>query len=241
MNFGYIVKLFENHSVCVTGMKGSGKDLLMANVIEARGGYNCSNVPYNSKTVPIKLSALDCGGATFKRLSEGVETSWEYPYPYGVDIYISDVGVYMPSQYCSELNRLYPCLPTFMQLSRQIANIRVHTNTQNLGRCWDKIRELSDCYLYCEWCKYLPCNIVVQSVIEYDKASSCQDRVKPCRVRSPSIFQPPEVRENLAMYHDKFFNTYGTVRRHILVYINNSTYDTNYFRTLLNVTYKEED
>lgn len=239
MNFGYIVNLFKQHSVAVTGMKGSGKDLLMANVIEARNEPHCSNMPYNKDTVICSIASLNLGGVTFQKLVAGDIPGWEYPYPFGADIYLSDVGVYLPAQYCKELNKLYPCLPIFLALSRQTVNARVHFNTQNLLRCWDKIREHSDVFLYCEWCRYLPGNLVIQSVIEYDKCDSCNDRVKPCAVQMPSIFQPAEIRQQLAMHHDKFFNTYGTVKRHLLVYINNSTYDTNYFRELLNISFKE--
>ena len=36
-----------------------------------------------------------------------------HPYPDGTDIYLSDAGIYFPSQFCSELNREYPFMAVF--------------------------------------------------------------------------------------------------------------------------------
>lgn len=228
-----IVRLFERGNVCVTGLRGRGKDLLMGNVIARRNKPYVSNLDYtaNDNFIPLDISDIDCGENTYRQLLEGNVTYYSCPYDYGTDVYLSDAGIYFPSQYCGELNKYFPYMPVYQALSRQINRANFHVNTQNLGRVWDKIREQSDTYLTANWCYYFkPFNLVFQIVTRYDKASSCQDRVHPCRIR-PSGFNR-EARVQAEIYRDKFFNTYGDVQRYFLIYRNRSKHDTYYFEKL---------
>lgn len=242
MGFGYIRKLFRTRSVCVTGMKGSGKDMLIANVLARSSRPYCSNMDYHTGATyyPLDLSALDCGKNSYNDLIRGDVKPYSSPIPDGCDTIISDAGVYLPSQYCNELNRAYPYLPTLFALYRQTNDAHIHINTQNLNRLWDKLREQSDCYLYCRWCKVLPGGIVIQLVTEYDRADSCIARIKPCAI-APGLFDSPEVKTSKLLYQDSFFNSHGRVKNHLLIYINRSKYDTRYFRDLLQVSYPEDD
>lgn len=228
----FIKRLFKNGSVCVTGLKGTGKDLLTSNVVVRRKLPYASNIDYGEAFIPLRFEDIDCGGNTYKEFISGNVNYYEFPYPPDTDIYISDGGVYLPSQYCNELNKQYPSLPTFMALSRQVGygKCKVHFNTQNLNRMWDKVREMSETYIRCNKCFYI-FGFVFQLVTVYDKYQSCVDRVQPCRVRVP-LFNI-QARLNARIYRDNFFNTHGEVKRYLLFYRNKSSYDTLHFNTLL--------
>lgn len=226
-----IIRLFEDGNVCVTGLRGRGKDLLMANVVVRRNQPYVSNIDYTDDYIPFDTNAIDCGLNNYKNFINGDLNYYEYPYELGTDIYISDVGVYFPSQYCNELNRDYKHVPTFMALSRQIGECNVHINVQNLNRAYDKIREQSDTYIRCEKCIYIK-GLVIQIVTLYDLYDSCVQRVKPFSVRLP-IFATREMRQNWEIERDRYEQKYGTVKRKLLVYFNRSTYDTHKFRKML--------
>lgn len=146
--------MYKEGSVCVCGLVGRGKDMLMANVVVRRGIPYVGNTNYCSELyIPFNYKDIDCGGNTYDDFINGTLKYYEYPYPDGTDIYLGDLGVYFPSQYCSELNHKYKNIPTFLALSRQLGKAHVHFNVQNLNRAWDKVREMSEKYVWCSWCK----------------------------------------------------------------------------------------
>lgn len=229
-----IRKYFARGSVCVTGQRGRGKDMLMANVVARRKAPYVSNIDYScpgSDYHKLDYSEINLNGMTFRDLVSGNIRKYKYAYPEGADIYISDIGIYFPSQYCNELNKLYPGIPLFLALSRQIADCSVHLNVQNLSRAWDKFREQSDMYITADRCLVLfKGRFVIQRIIIYDRADSCQARVRPCRVRRG---RGKEARAQVEIYRDNFFNQHGSVQARWLFYRNKSKYDTRYFKSLL--------
>lgn len=239
MLFRSLIKLFENGSVCTTGCKGKGKDLMMSNVAVRRKKPYISNLNYGGDYSPFEFSKVDIGN-TYDDILKGCPNKYVFPYALGTDIYLSDVGVYFPSQYCNQLNRDYPTFPYYMALSRQLSENNVHINVQNLNRCWDKIREQSDTYIRCLWCKVLfskkdkktgkkTGGLVIQKITIYDKYEACLNRVKPCRVKIP-LLANRELRLRYQMHIDTFEERNGKVKNKILIYFNKSSYDTNYFR-----------
>ena len=156
---------------------------------------------------------------------------YNYPYPKECDIYISDCGIYLPSQYCNQLNRDYEGLISFQALSRQIARCNLHINAQNLNRVWDKLREQSDVYIRCVKCYYI-FGFVLQKVVIYDKYESCLNRVNPCRIRKP-LFASKKVKQDVELYLDNFYNIHGNVRSHLLFYKNKSKHNTYLFGDIL--------
>lgn len=223
-----IIKLFENNSVCVCGSKGSGKDMLFGNVIARRKKSYVSNLDYteDGNFNSLDFEKLMLSNNKFQDIINGVVTPYTYPYPPGSDIYISDVGVYMPAQYCNELNKLYPSFPLYMALSRQVSHNAVHINVQHLPRCWDKIREQSEIYIRCNKCIVLFGKLVIQVATIYDKYQSAADRVNPCRVKG-HLFGAANAQVDI--YKDNFYNTHGDVKRKLLIYFNKSKHDTYYF------------
>lgn len=231
MRFKRIVNLFKKGNVCVTGLRGTGKDILFGNVIARRNIPYVSNLDYGGLYNPLCLNDI-CIPNTYVNLINDNINEYIYPYPLGSDIYISDAGIYLPSQYCNQLNRDYQGLITYQALSRQVSHNNVHINVQNLNRLWDKVREQSEIYIRCNWCKVLFKKIVIQKITIYDKYQSCLDRVSPCRIRKPNMFMDKEKRLQYELYRDKFYNTYGDIRSYFLIYINKSNHDTYYFEKL---------
>lgn len=206
--------------------------MLTANVIARRKATYYSNVDYNApKTVykPIEFEALQLSHNTCFDIVRGKIKPYTCPIEDGADVYISDVGVYFPSQLCNELNKAYPSMPLYLALSRHLHDGSVHYNCQNYGRIWDKMREQSDTYIMCEWCKVV-WGWVIQSVIIYDRADACQARIKPCRVSTPMFGNG---KTDVRIYKDQFYNQHGKVDRHLLIYRNKSKYDTRIFREIL--------
>ena len=66
-----IIKLFENGNVCVTGLRGTGKDMLFANVAVRRKKPYVSNTWYDDNCIPFVPKDFDCGGNTYKNFIDG--------------------------------------------------------------------------------------------------------------------------------------------------------------------------
>lgn len=231
----HYVKLFRKHSVIVTGMRGSGKDMLMSNIACRNKAY-IGNVKYRDDDgyIPLDFDKLDVLNSSDDLISGNV-TPYQYPYPDNIDIYISDAGIYFPSFDFKRLNSRYPRLPHFLALSRHLGDCNVHCNVQNLDRLWDKFREQSDLYIYCRSCRVIG-SLVIQELTLYDRPESCQARVKPYAVRKPSIFAGKEARQAWDLDYARFAETHGQVVNDILIYFNKSSYDTRAFRSILNPT-----
>lgn len=232
-----IIKLFQSGNVCVCGLRGRGKDMLFANVAIRRGLPYVSNVDYGGTHYPLVVSEFDCGKNTYDDFILGKIKPYIYPYPDGTDVYISDAGIYFPSQYCGDLNKKYGYLSTFVALSRHLGECNVHFNVQNLNRVWDKFREQSDIYIMCNWCKVLFGKFVLQKVTVYEKYESAVDRVPP--YKRPRVRLNNDRKLNLEMEKQRYRTSYGEIKPRLLFYRNLSTYDTRVFKTMLEMVYKD--
>lgn len=239
MNIKKVVKLFNDGNVCVVGERGAGKDMLFGNVIARRKLKYISNVEYARKGVNLpyirlNFDDIDCGGNTHKNFVEGKILPYKYPYELGVDVYISDVGVYFPSQFCNELNKDYRQVPVFMALSRHLGECNVHINVQNLNRAWDKLREQSRTYITCNKCKVFRIfkkQLVIQTVTMYEKYQSCVDNVPPLKLPILSLLGKDKMMCRLYKLNYKI--SHGEVKRRTLIYWNKSNYNTHIFREML--------
>jgi hypothetical protein len=254
MHINRIIAMFRKRNVCVCGLRGDGKDMLMGNVIARRKEPYISQFSYTKNDKgwqEFDFDKIDCGKNGYLNFIRHKIKYYKFPYVKGSDVYISDAGVYLPSQYCNELNKHFPYLASYSALSRHLGRSNIHINVQNLNRLYDKLREQSDIYIRCRFC-WIPFGklilnlkekrswklldkiplLVIQKITLYDKYQSALDRVEPCRISVPFLAKR-EVKQNAQIYLDKFRNTYGSVRNHILVYWNKSTYDTHYFEKLL--------
>ncbi len=231
MGLRKIIKLFRDGNVCVTGLRGRGKDMLIANVVQRRKLDYVSNVDYGGKFHEFDPEALDCGKNTYKNFISGDVNYYSYPYGDGTDIYLSDLGIYFPSQYCNELNKQYPYMATFQAISRHVGKCNFHFNVQNLNRAWDKIREQSDMYILCRGCVVI-FGIVFQVVRLYDNYESCCRRVKPFAVNMPLIGSGA-TRYQVRLARATYEANHGYIKNKILIYRNKSSYDTRFFKRML--------
>lgn len=138
---------FKKSNVIVYGKKGSGKDVLMDYIATSKKEYY-SNVPYSKQ--PLELvnpNDLKLGNNTFESLLNGKVEKTQWPYKEGTDFFISDCGVYLPSQYDYILHKKYGGLPLLYALSRHIGKHNIHCNAQNLERIWKPLREQADIYI----------------------------------------------------------------------------------------------
>lgn len=239
MLFRNIKRMFKDGNVCVVGLRGRGKDMLFANVVARRKLPYVSNTDYKvkckmsskAKFLPLELPLLDCGGNTYENFISGDIKKYVYPYADKTDIYLADVGVYFPSQYCGELNKKYKQFPVFMALSRQLGQCNVHFNTQNLNRCWDKIREQSDQYIECRKCRVI-FGFVFQWVTIYEKYESCVNRVPPFKFKL-GFFAKREMKNMLQIEKQKYKLQHGEIKKAFLLYRNKSNYNTRIFKEIL--------
>ena len=118
-----------------------------------------------------------------------------------------------------------------MALSRQLGECNFHINVQNLNRVWDKIREQSDIYVMCNWCKVLFGKFVIQKVTVYEKYDSAVDRVPP--YRPPKVRLNNDRKMNIAMEKQRYRTAHGDIQVHCLFYRNHSNYDTRQFKRIL--------
>ena len=226
-----IIKLFESGNVCVCGLRGRGKDMLFANVVMRRMLPYVSNTNYGGDFNLFRPLDYNVGCNTYQNFLDGNVNFYAYPHSDGTDIYVADAGVYFPSQYCSELNRKYGSLSYFMALSRQLGLCNFHFNVQNLNRVWDKIREQSDIYIMCNYCKVLKFGFVLQKVTIYERYESAVDRVPP--YRRPRVRLNADRKMNIQLEKQKYRTSYGDIKSRILFYRNISNYDTRIFKTML--------
>lgn len=224
-----IIKLFKSGNVQIDGKKGRGKDLLTANVIARRNIPYVSNIDYGYMRIPYEYEMISVKN-NYRNFIENKFNPYNYPLPDKVDLYLSDCGIYFPSQYCGELNKLYSDLPVFMALSRHLGECNVHTNAQYLGRVWDKIREQGDIYIKCVGVKVLFGKLVIQKVRIYEKYESCLNNVMPLRVKVP--FTPKE-RSMVEIERQKYLNQHGKIVTRLLIYWNKAKYDTRAFKSKL--------
>lgn len=226
-----IKKYFSSGNVCVCGLRGRGKDMLFANIILRRKLPYVSNTDYGGEWFKFVPQDFDCGGNTYKNFLDGNVIPYTYPFDDKVDIYVADCGVYFPSQYCGDLNKNYGYFATFMALSRHLGDCNLHFNVQNLNRVWDKIREQSDVYLMCNWCKVLFGKIVIQKVTAYEFYESAVRRVPKFRLPKPFFnFSRRFEWKKEKIHYDV---QYGSIRPHLLIYWNRSKYNTRIFKEVL--------
>lgn len=230
MLFRKVIRLFVDGNVIVTGLRGRGKDMLISNVVMRRKGSYISNVDYGGQYFPLDYEAFDIDNTT-EDLVVGDIHKYVYPYADGLDIYISDAGVYFPAQDFQYLNKKFDFFAKFMALSRHLGSCNIHCNTQNVNRLWDKIREQSDTYIICRWCKVLFKKLVIQRIWIYDNYESCEKRVPPFPMKRP-LFPFGRAASDYRTLKAQYEIDHGEIRSGLLIYRNRSSYDTRFFKTI---------
>lgn len=225
-----IKTLFEKHNVAIYGAKGKGKDLLTQLIINLRKKPYYSNIYYGGLYKKINIDQLSVEPNTYENFINGKISTIDKDILFeGMDIYLSDVGIFLPSQYDNLLSNKYKSLPIFYALSRHLYGSNIHYNSQALNRVWIKLREQADYYVKCLGVTKLLFGILIK-VRTYDVYESAVNNYQPMK---KSIFNKYNQAEE-----NQFSGLYGNIEEfHVYILKSHIYYDTRYFH---NVLFKEK-
>lgn len=225
-----LINYFNSNNVIVFGKKGTGKDLLF-NMITNHKKFYYTNIPYTNKNYELfNISDLKLGLNDYESLLNNnvIRTYWNFKE--NCDFFISDGGVFLPSQYDAVLHKKYKGLSLIYALSRHIGNHNIHTNVQNLERLWKPLREQADIYIKTLGITKLPFLIKLNYRI-YDKYSSA---VADIRTIKSGIFKDSD---NIKIQNANV----GLVKeKSVLMLKSKIKYDTRYFKKVF-VLEKEKE
>ena len=175
-----IKSAFENGNVIVSGRKGFGKDVLFQAVINWRKSPYLSNLNYGREYNPFDIKDLELTPNTYHNFIKGdiqkVEKNERFE---KTDIYISDGGVYLPSQADYLLHKTYPSLPITYALNRHLYNNGIHVNAQRIERIWKALREQADYFVLMRKRPLKLPFFLVLFTTEYDRYESARQELQP--------------------------------------------------------------
>lgn len=222
-----ILDAFKKGNVIVYGKKGKGKDLLFQYVINIRKKDYLSNIYFGSNYNPVTLNEISCAPNTFENLinEKYIKTEnkgWE-----DMDIYLSDCGIYLPSQFDSSLYKKFPSFPIYYALSRHLYHNNVHCNTQNLTRVWKALREQADSYIKCQGVINLPGFLVIKWCY-YDKYESAVNNILPIVTPRKILFRKDDsIIAQFKATNGEIKNGISIIRKKAIMY------DTRVFKSYL--------
>jgi len=206
-NAMYITSKFRFGNVILFGKKRKGKDLIFQKVIYSRRRSDYyANIPYGYKHNEIALSEISLKPNTYHDLINGkIHKLIKDHKREKRDIYISDGGNYLPSQFNHLLNKAYPSMSLYYSLSGHLYDSNVHVNYNgSFSRLWDKLREQADDYFRALQTVKLFFALYVR-VRHYEEMQSAQQNVLPFKM---SLLNGGNTRA-LKKQHDA---TYGKIR-----------------------------
>lgn len=228
LNKRSLLKAFKKGNVLVSGLKGQGKDLTFCWVINKRKENYISNVEYSDprkkyKWFKFNTEVMNIGGNTYENFMNRDLREWKYPYPDGIDYYISDAGVYFPAQNHRDLDKNYKGAPLFEALLRHLGDCNFHTNTQRQNRIWDKIREQSDQYIVMRGAS-VKFKMVFIRWTEYSKEESAEAQLKKPKFG---------IGKNARMIKQSFEANNGTIKNKWLIGRLPFNYDSRRFKKII--------
>ena len=221
-----IVREFKHCNVIVFGKKGNGKDLLFQKVINSRKDTYFSNISYGGDYNNISLNQISVSPNTYETFINNKITKIDKnDLMENKDIYISDAGVYLPSQYDTKLYKSFPSLPIFYALSRHLYNNNVHVNTQNLSRVWKALREQADYYIKCRGVLNLGFGLLIKTT-EYEKYESALNSVEPIKALLFNKINKADIQQYVA--------TNGFIKKgFVFIFKKQINYDTRAFSKII--------
>lgn len=221
---------FKRCNVIVYGKKGTGKDLVFNYVINKRKEPYYSNISYSEHSKlriykKIGLKEVSCEPNDYNRFVNNTIEKTPHLLKEGANIYISDIGVFLPSYMDSKLYVKFPSMPIFYALSRHLYDTNVHCNTQNLERGWKALREQADFYVRCVR-TYKLFGWLITKVITYDTYESARKGLLPLKSRLLNKYSKAEV--------DIYNASNGVIKSgHIFQRKKNIHYNTRAFEKIL--------
>ena len=217
---------FKHCNVLVGGKKGSGKDLLFQWVINKRHQYYYANIPYGHKYKKIQLKEVSTGSNDYNHIINDEIEKQPHLFKENKDIYISDIGIYLPSYMDSKLYVKFPSMPIFYALSRQLYNNNVHCNTQNIERGWKALREQADFYIIVKRTYKIFGFLFITKYYSYDRYESARQNLMPIKTRLLNKYSKAEA--------DIYKATNGEIRKgYIFQFKWQLKYDTRAMEKLL--------
>lgn len=193
---------FKHCNVLVAGKKGSGKDMLFQWVINKRHERYYANISYGGHCKKIKLKEVSCAPNDYDHIvNDNIEKQPHF-FREKCDIYISDIGVYLPSYMDSKLYAKFPSMPIYYALSRHLANNNVHCNTQNIERGWKALREQADFYVQVKRTFKIFGFLFITKYFTYDNYESARQNLKPINTRLLNKYSKANVDEYRALHGD---------------------------------------
>lgn len=176
-NNDFLMRVCHSSNVIIEGKMGSGKDLLMSHIAYLQG-FHYANIRYNGNTEVRPLSDLSLGDNTFDDFVNENIRKIPPTFEEHTLFLVSDAGIYFPSQYDKLLDKLYPSAPLFAALCRQLYEMRVIYNTQNVERLWKKLREQCDEFFHVVGHRKYEDYILVKTIY-YSNYEQCKNGVLP--------------------------------------------------------------
>lgn len=225
----YVLNNFKSCNVIVAGKKGTGKDLVFNYVINKRKEPYYANISYSEHTgtrlyKKIGLKEVSCEPNDYNAFVNNKIEKTPHILKEGANIYVSDIGVFLPSYMDSKLYVKFPSMPIFYALSRHLYNTNIHCNTQNLERGWKALREQADYYVRCLR-TYKVFGLLITKLITYDTYESARKGLLPLKSRFLNKYSRAEV--------DIYNASNGIIKTgHIIQRKSNIHYDTRAFEKI---------
>lgn len=222
-----IKNAFIDGNVVVSGRKRYGKDILFQAVIKWRKEPYFANYSYGGEYTHIDLKELELTPNTYDNFIDGkIEKVKKNNKLEGKDIYISDGGIYLPSQADSKLHKTYPSLPITYALTGHLWANGIHVNTQRLERLWKALREQADYFVRIRKRVLKLPFIFVVFTTEYDKYESAKQELLPLGSRLFNKYSKAE--------KDKFRATNGFIKNgFVIVPKHYCKYDSRAFHEIM--------
>lgn len=222
----YVLNNFKSCNVIVAGKKGTGKDLVFNYVINHRHDYYYSNIDYGGKHKKITLKDVSVYPNTYLNLINDKVDRQPHTFKDGKDIYLSDIGNFLPSYMDSTLYKLFPSMPIYYSLSRHLYDNNVHCNTQNIERGWKALREQADFYIQVKGTIKLFGMIFITRMITYEKYESAKQNLLPLKIRW--------FNKQSKAQHDLYVAQNGKINSGFFIQFKNQLhYDTRAFEKIL--------
>lgn len=217
---------FKHTNVLVAGKKGSGKDLLFQWVINKRHDYYYANISYGGFYKKVTLKQVSCEPNDYDHIVNDKIEKKPHFFKEKKDIYISDIGIYLPSYMDSKLYSKFPSMPIYYALSRHLANNNVHCNTQNIERGWKALREQADFYIQVKRTYKIFGFLFITKYYSYDRYESARQQILPIKARLLNKYSKAEV--------DIYKATNGDIRRGFIFQFKHKLhYDTRAMEKIL--------
>jgi hypothetical protein len=227
LNLIFLSKQFDKHNMIVFGKKGSGKDLFFQTIIKYRKKRYYSNIPYGYKREQsIAISDLSVSPNTFEQTIDNKFHRIPVRFEEKIDFYVSDGGIYLPSQYDSLIDRKFPSLFIFYVLIRHLYNSNIHINYNgSITRLYKKLREQADGYVKMRGVIKLPFILVLLGTY-YDKFESAESSLLPLSSRAFNGFSKAET---------DLYRAQNGVIKDFFVFVRKKSikYDTRYFKNVI--------